>query len=325
VNKTTGDTLLSESPLTADVEGLPILDGFQISFTGNPATLTLDSVSSGWGRSGIPAYGFSGYSTGAVELIVDDFEIVFSEVGADTSKAYWRGTTLQPSIPVNFTIKNRRTGQKVDFGFREIDTVRGGRGVFSWGGASGRSSDDIIFLTKNPQADTLMPSWWARYNIPSGVNPDTIVPGPGDVLTLTLDKPFLSHDKFEFTTLEQKTNNQLAGSDLDKIKVVPNPYIVTNSWEPRNPYADGRGERELHFTHLPPRCTIRIFNIRGQLVNVLEHDGSAGGQEQTPEFNGTYVWNMLSRDNLEISYGIYIYHIEAPGIGEKIGKFVVIK
>jgi hypothetical protein len=34
---------------------------------------------------------------------------------------------------------------------------------------------------------------------------------------------------------------------------------------------------------------------------------------------------MLSKDNLDISYGIYIYHVDAPGIGEKIGKFVVIK
>ena len=112
---------------------------------------------------------------------------------------------------------------------------------------------------------------------------------------------------------------------MERIKVVQNPYIVTNSWELRNQYSDGRGEMEIHFTHLPPRCTIRIFNIRGQFVNTLEHEGGSGGQEEVPEFNGTYTWNMLSKDNLEISYGIYIYHIDAPGLGEKIGKFVVIK
>jgi hypothetical protein len=33
----------------------------------------------------------------------------------------------------------------------------------------------------------------------------------------------------------------------------------------------------------------------------------------------------LTKDNLAISYGVYIYHVEAPGIGEKIGKFAVIK
>jgi hypothetical protein len=34
---------------------------------------------------------------------------------------------------------------------------------------------------------------------------------------------------------------------------------------------------------------------------------------------------MLTKDNLEISYGIYLYHVEAPGVGEKVGKFAVIK
>ena len=198
--------------------------------------------------------------------------------------------------------------------------------MLSWGGASGRSTDEIIFLTEHPEVvDSMIPSWWVRYNIPSGTNPDTIVPGPGDGLTISLNKPFLPHDRFEFTTLDDKVDNELAKADLERIKVVPNPYIVTNSWEPRNPYSDGRGEREIHFTHLPPRCTIRIFNVRGQIVNTLEHESGVGEQEQTPEFNGTYTWDMLSRDNLEISYGIYIYHIDAPGIGEKIGKFVVIK
>jgi hypothetical protein len=28
---------------------------------------------------------------------------------------------------------------------------------------------------------------------------------------------------------------------------------------------------------------------------------------------------------MDIAYGIYVYHVEAPGIGEKIGRFAVIK
>ena len=41
--------------------------------------------------------------------------------------------------------------------------------------------------------------------------------------------------------------------------------------------------------------------------------------------NGTESWNMLSSDNLDIAYGVYLYHIDAPGIGEHTGKFAVIK
>jgi hypothetical protein len=43
------------------------------------------------------------------------------------------------------------------------------------------------------------------------------------------------------------------------------------------------------------------------------------------ELEGTAEWNLLTRDNLSVSYGIYIYHVDAPGIGEKVGKFAVIK
>lgn len=44
-----------------------------------------------------------------------------------------------------------------------------------------------------------------------------------------------------------------------------------------------------------------------------------------PIDDGTEDWNMLSQDNLSISYGVYIYYVDAPGIGKTMGKFAVIK
>ena len=41
--------------------------------------------------------------------------------------------------------------------------------------------------------------------------------------------------------------------------------------------------------------------------------------------NGYEVWDVLSKDNMEIAYGVYVYHIEAPGLGEKIGRLIIIK
>ena len=104
---------------------------------------------------------------------------------------------------------------------------------------------------------------------------------------------------------------------MDNIYVVPNPYIVANAWEPENNFQTGRGPRELHFINLPPECTISIYNVQAQLVTTLEHRSSV--------WNGTAIWNMQSKDLLDIAYGLYIYHIEAPGVGEKVGKFAVIK
>jgi len=54
------------------------------------------------------------------------------------------------------------------------------------------------------------------------------------------------------------------------------------------------------------------------LVAELKHD--------TPDIaDGTEIWNMQSKDNLDISYGVYIYHVDAGELGEKVGKFAVIK
>ena len=41
--------------------------------------------------------------------------------------------------------------------------------------------------------------------------------------------------------------------------------------------------------------------------------------------DGAQVWDMRTKDGLEIGFGIYIYHITAPGVGKKAGKFAVIK
>ena len=98
---------------------------------------------------------------------------------------------------------------------------------------------------------------------------------------------------------------------------MPNPYVASAQWELKNPYNSGRGPRSLHFTHLPSKCTIRIFTVNGELVIELQHD--------SPFSDGTADWNMLSKDNLSISYGVYVFQVDAPGVGSKIGKFAVIK
>lgn len=318
------DTLLENSPLVAETpDGLPIVHGFQLSFSENPPELNINPDSSGWNRPEIPDYDFGEYvptsATRPTKLILGDFKIIFSDVGIDTSKLYYRDEDPLKPMPVNFTIMNTLTNEKVDFAFRErCVATSSDSGKFTYHSRR-RQSDEIIFLAdaSHTDPDSIVASWQVKYSVASITQTDSIVPGPGDVLTIKLDKPFLSHDTFTFITLAPKVDHQLAKIDLDRIRVVPNPYIVTNRWEPTNPYTTGRGDRQIHFTHLPAKCTIRIFNVRGQLVNTLEHEAMID--------NGTEIWNMLSKDNLEISYGIYIYHIEAEGIGEKTGKFIVIK
>jgi hypothetical protein len=146
---------------------------------------------------------------------------------------------------------------------------------------------------------------------------EVIDPVAGDIFHIEIDRPFSMADLYGFTTSASSINADTAAAYLDNIAVVPNPYVVAASWEPRHQYQSGRGPRKIDFINLPNECTIKIFTLSGYLVTTIHHDDVYE--------NGTESWNLLSKDNLEIAYGVYLYHVDAPGIGEHTGKFAVIK
>jgi hypothetical protein len=147
---------------------------------------------------------------------------------------------------------------------------------------------------------------------------DSAMPRNGDQFFFYTQRPFSRNDAFRLTTKAGFVNNDLAKSRLDNIYVVPNPYVAANEIEPGNRLPDkNRGERRIYFENLPPKCTIRIFTLSGELVTTLEHDSGMD--------NGREFWNLLNRDGFSVAYGIYLAHIDAPGIGEKLLKFALIK
>ena len=145
---------------------------------------------------------------------------------------------------------------------------------------------------------------------------NSIPPGPGAVLHISVTRPFAEGDFFQFTIRTPSIDTDLAKDELEKIGVVPNPYVGSNIFEPRS-QIEGRGERRVQFIHLPPRCTIKIFNLRGELIKTIEHDGDLS--------DGAEFWNLQTEGGQDVAFGIYLYHVEAPGIGEHIGKFALVK
>jgi hypothetical protein len=116
-----------------------------------------------------------------------------------------------------------------------------------------------------------------------------------------------------FVTTKAKQLTSLDASLLDKIKVVPNPYLVRANWDVSKNYPN------IYFTNLPSKCTIRIYNIAGELIKVLNHEVSLGSNE------GSEKWDMLTTFDKRTASGMYIYQVDAPGIGTKLGKFAIIK
>jgi len=213
---------------------------------------------------------------------------------------------------VNFKVFNTSEERQIDFGFIELDQT-GGPGLLTVVNNNGLiRTDRIIFLEPN-QTDSLVSTW----NVSLVWDSLRTRPGDTDSLTIVLSKLFRASDVFEFTTTAQTVDQALAKTDLDLIRVVPNPYVAAAEWEQKNPFTSGRGPRSIHFTHLPQRCTIRIFTVSGELVRTMMHESTID--------DGTEEWNLLTRDNLAVSYGVYIYHIDAAELGEKVGKFAIIK
>jgi hypothetical protein len=318
VDATGGDTLIARSEDVLSTDEQPLTDGFQLKLYGDSALVYDASRSAGWSRREIQAYLFAPYRVvkETTNPEAADYRIEFGELGLDTSTEITSRNKPLAAIPVNFKVWKllpTDTGEvalECRFAFREQD---GKDGVFSaFGDKNHTKVDEIIILNEERQPGFQFSLDRLSYDSLK------VLPEAGDVVTLRLRKPFMRHDVYEFTARQERLDEGMGRAELEKIKVVPNPYVATNSWEPRNPYSNGRGPRELHFTHLPSKCTIKIFNVRGQLVAELSHE--------TPSIaNGTEIWNMQTKDQLDIAYGVYVYHVDAGSLGQKVGKFAVIK
>jgi hypothetical protein len=138
----------------------------------------------------------------------------------------------------------------------------------------------------------------------------------GNKLRISATRPFRTGDFFQYTVRSASIDNEKAKSELDRIAVVPNPYVGASDYE-RGTQLEGRGGRLIQFIHLPRTCTISIFNIRGERVATIDHDGAIT--------DGSEWWDLTTRDGQDAAYGVYVFHVDAPGIGEHVGKFAIVK
>ncbi|MDZ7261851.1 MAG: hypothetical protein ONB05_07075, partial [candidate division KSB1 bacterium] len=301
---------IEKSTRLAIDEEIPVFDGVKLTLR-NEKTVTLDEQKSGWNRAEVFPFVFSPVTFIGVkgERRPNDYQVIIGEVGMSVSKDTSIDSYKLRSKAVNFKVRNLVTNKDVQFAFGELD---GTDGRFTIDPTNAKKTDIIMLLEENDKGK-LVYTWQIYLNLkPGGQNPQ-----PGDTLNIFLKKPFLSYDLYRFQMKGASVSKELAQKELADIRVVPNPYIATVAWEPKNTYRSGRGPREIHFINLPQKCTIRIYDVSGTLVDKLEH-------ESTLE-NGTEIWDVLSKENLDISYGVYIYHVEAPGIGQKTGTFAIIK
>ena len=158
------------------------------------------------------------------------------------------------------------------------------------------------------------------------------LPEPGDVYHMSFTRPFMKRDSIMFTVNGEQLleSNAKLDEDMDKIKVVPNPYVVTNLMETNVANYRLSQRRKIMFTHVPAESTIKIFTVSGVLVDEIEVDNSISNREKTwdlnSEANGTAFWDLKSREGLDVAAGYYMYHVKSNVTGKEImGKFAIIK
>jgi hypothetical protein len=290
-NITSGELLIDRDTLINNLYGSVLVDGFRLELMNisNPS-LSIDSAKSGWSRDGIMDFKFTSYTgySDSAEVLIADFEIRFGEIGVDTSQEFFRQVSkaatpvLLPSIPVNFTIINKTTNQKVPFAFNSYtgkleDVGSSGMGYFSFH-LQKRRTDEIILLKQTNENDSVG-SWQASYNVPFWPTTDTLRPGPGDVLTIILGpKPFLSPDIYEFTMPD------IPASVDDENNSLPKEFTLSQNYpNPFNPVT--------HFKFSIPNhsfVSIKIFDILGsEAATLVDEEKPAGNYELV--FNASHL------------------------------------
>lgn len=237
---------------------------------------------------------------------------VLIEVGnpGEVLDSAFTSTTGAFSFPVNFRISEQNTGVKIPFIFSEPDSTENGQ----------IDQDELIQLLfkENPDDSRFIRGWNISFRKPVDTSggdlplSEIVAPDIGDVFELNAQIPFGEIDTFVLNSTASFVDSTAGESLLDRIIVVPNPYVAATITESR-PFLSGRGEQRIEFRNVPNNASLRIYTVSGVFVRELQ------------SVNGLVEWDLQSKDGLEVAYGLYFYHVKAPGIGEKTGKFAIIK
>lgn len=113
---------------------------------------------------------------------------------------------------------------------------------------------------------------------------------------------------YSFSTKNVATtdnNIEKAKSDLDLITVVPNPYYAYSDYE------TNQLDNRVKITNLPRKCTVTIYSTNGSMIRRFTKDEAGTAIE----------WDLKNHSGIPIAGGVYLIHVKADGVGEKIVKW----
>ena len=154
-----------------------------------------------------------------------------------------------------------------------------------------------------------MPAYYIYWGNSRG---STSLLATGGTLSFWPNRVNLPADEFTFSTTGAAYSDALAKADIENINVYPNPYYGFHSLELT------RQSKWMQFTNLPEEATIRIFNLGGIMVWMHNKDASSNVDQNVR-------WNLQNQAGFPVASGIYIAHIDMPGIGTKVLKLALVQ
>jgi len=114
---------------------------------------------------------------------------------------------------------------------------------------------------------------------------------------------------------QQVVYSALAGQgDVSNAGVRPNPYKRAALHDNFEQVYD----HKLLFYNLPPECTITILDVSGQIIDQFDFTSADANR-------GSIFWDMFSKDGIEVASGLYVYVVESPTGGQKVGYFSILR
>jgi hypothetical protein len=178
--------------------------------------------------------------------------------------------------------------------------------------------------------------WTSFPSLPFGTDMLSMADGlvPSDVtVKLRVQNPYsVSEDrsgvndgypKYEFSldgVAPVANDAAVAESALDLVNVVPNPYYAYSAYELQNT------TNTVKITNLPPTCTVTIYSLDGKFIRKYdraEADNATIAKQGllAEQINASIDWDLKNSKAIPIASGVYLIHINAPGIGERTIKW----
>ncbi len=115
--------------------------------------------------------------------------------------------------------------------------------------------------------------------------------------------PMYTFSTADFATVRNDLTT--AKSALDMIRAVPNPYYANSGYE------QNQLESIIKIINLPKECTVSIYTVNGTLVRRFTKDSPITSID----------WDLNNHQKIPVASGVYLIHVDAPGIGEKVVKW----